>query len=732
MTAASAELQWFIARDGKQYGPVSDGEMRKLIELGHLKAGDLVWRQGFAEWQPAQVLLPPAAPVPFPPAPIGAPHPEPQARVQTTPAPVATQPAAHPATSAPAAAARAATTQPAAAPAQAAASAPATAAVVTAAPATTPAARPAQPQLAPAPAAAAAPAPSAAPPQPAVAAPAPAAAPTDVPATAAPVTAGPGAASPGTVGPGAAGQGAGARDAARQELSSLAAASRPQQRMPATPVPAPFSAGAPAQPAAPIPQPIPAPHVIPAPQPVAQPQPNPAMAAPFAPSAPAPAAPSAAMPGVPAQWPQSMAPAGARAAQPTFGDAMRQQPVPGAVSGPVPGPTPGTMPNPMPAPAPMAAPGWPQSPRLDAQRPELQRPELQRPELQRPETHRPGGPHFSGPALGGPPPYAPPHAGPTLDAPRASLDPPLPRSLEAVPVSSDFDDAEPDAPRRHRLGRKLALVAVVLLLAGGGGYLVSQGGLDKLTQTFGKVAQSGAAKGTPTSDDSKAAKAGSDSPSAGEVAALTERYERLAMWALVKKEFPDWFGERMKEVAKLSAAKKPDEEVTKHLVEQLVALRRQNSDAALAASTPKLKEVATAFLGNLKALAAKSTDACYGFISQGEVSPATVEMMRQPNGTTIEGQVVAIFSAIAEGRKTRTTHNPPLKTDYDALADQLGKLGWSQTDLQLFADPRQLAKATPDKVCRMVQDWFAAHIAIGDAEVQERLLIETLRPVVAG
>jgi hypothetical protein len=32
----------------------------------------------------------------------------------------------------------------------------------------------------------------------------------------------------------------------------------------------------------------------------------------------------------------------------------------------------------------------------------------------------------------------------------------------------------------------------------------------------------------------------------------------------------------------------------------------------------------------------------------------------------------------------------------------------------------------------MVQDWFAAQLSVPDAEVQIRLLVEALRPVVAG
>ena len=52
--------------------------------------------------------------------------------------------------------------------------------------------------------------------------------------------------------------------------------------------------------------------------------------------------------------------------------------------------------------------------------------------------------------------------------------------------------------------------------------------------------------------------------------------------------------------------------------------------------------------------------------------------------------------------------------------------------LQLFSDERALARAAPDKVCQLVYDWFAAQLAISDGEVQQRLLVDSLRPVVAG
>lgn len=46
-------ITWYIARDGQQFGPLSDAEMKKFNELGHLESNDLVWRKGFSDWRPA-------------------------------------------------------------------------------------------------------------------------------------------------------------------------------------------------------------------------------------------------------------------------------------------------------------------------------------------------------------------------------------------------------------------------------------------------------------------------------------------------------------------------------------------------------------------------------------------------------------------------------------------------------------------------------------------------------
>jgi hypothetical protein len=44
---------WYLGRDGRQEGPISDEELRTLVRNGSLRRADLVWRDGMADWLPA-------------------------------------------------------------------------------------------------------------------------------------------------------------------------------------------------------------------------------------------------------------------------------------------------------------------------------------------------------------------------------------------------------------------------------------------------------------------------------------------------------------------------------------------------------------------------------------------------------------------------------------------------------------------------------------------------------
>ncbi len=299
-----------------------------------------------------------------------------------------------------------------------------------------------------------------------------------------------------------------------------------------------------------------------------------------------------------------------------------------------------------------------------------------------------------------------------------------------VPIETGFPDdelaEESSSGGKSRVARIFTVAAVLMLLAGGG-WLTYQ------TRDGIKALVSGLVAG-------KSGRSAALDPSvpafvieAGPADAIDARLQKTALWSVVKREFPEWYGERMTETAKLTSEKKSGSDITKHLLDALVGLRRKHANDALAASNQRLLGIADAFLANLKRISAHSTTTCYSFISQGEASPAIIDFVqKQGSDAGLQAQVAAIFEAVAEGRKTPIKHASPDKTDYDALAEQLTRLGWSQADLQLFADPRALARTSHDRVCKMVQDWFSAHIAVKDRAAQERLLIETLRPVVAG
>jgi hypothetical protein len=219
----------------------------------------------------------------------------------------------------------------------------------------------------------------------------------------------------------------------------------------------------------------------------------------------------------------------------------------------------------------------------------------------------------------------------------------------------------------------------------------------------------------------------------GDAKTIDTAMQAAAVWRLVKREFPDWYAQRLKEIEAMSAAGKDDAAIGQHLARALVTLRRQQVDNALAAHVSSLKRVAAAFLENIERLRKTGTDACYSFISQGEPSPTIVGLLQgSEHVVSLQTQMVAIVEAISDGRRSPRVYAPPRQTDYDALAADLGKRGWTKADLQLFSDERALARAAPDKVCQLVHDWFAAQLAISDTEMQQRLLVDSLRPVVAG
>jgi hypothetical protein len=64
MSETTGKIEWYLARDGQQHGPLTENELDKFIELGHLRPTDLLWKAGFEDWRTALEVFPPPPPTP--------------------------------------------------------------------------------------------------------------------------------------------------------------------------------------------------------------------------------------------------------------------------------------------------------------------------------------------------------------------------------------------------------------------------------------------------------------------------------------------------------------------------------------------------------------------------------------------------------------------------------------------------------------------------------------------
>jgi hypothetical protein len=220
---------------------------------------------------------------------------------------------------------------------------------------------------------------------------------------------------------------------------------------------------------------------------------------------------------------------------------------------------------------------------------------------------------------------------------------------------------------------------------------------------------------------------------AGSVDAIDATLQNTALWRVIKREFPDWYTERLNEAAALARDNKDDAVIGQLVARKLVELRRQQVANGLSAKLPMLKTVASAYYDTLTRLRKYNPEACSGFIKQGEAEPLIVALLQGSDQTAhLQALATVVFEAIADGRQVPRVHPRPSPAQYEMLANELTKRGWTQADFQLLTSKQGLAQAEPDKVCQLVQEFFGAQLALPDAEVQMRLLVDSLRPVFAG
>lgn len=62
MTHQVLPISWYIFRDGQQYGPLPDEQLRALAAQGQIQQTDLIWRDGWGDWQPPSAVFSVGAP----------------------------------------------------------------------------------------------------------------------------------------------------------------------------------------------------------------------------------------------------------------------------------------------------------------------------------------------------------------------------------------------------------------------------------------------------------------------------------------------------------------------------------------------------------------------------------------------------------------------------------------------------------------------------------------------
>jgi hypothetical protein len=321
----------------------------------------------------------------------------------------------------------------------------------------------------------------------------------------------------------------------------------------------------------------------------------------------------------------------------------------------------------------------------------------------------------------------PPRGGPPASRPVPPRQRPMARQPEMAAEPSygpEFDDAQ--GGRRFR---PLRVGAVLLLLAAlGGAGTLAYPKLSELAAAFT------ASSGATTIADPKSL----DVPPlagfrGGTADSIDTHLQKTALWRVIKREFPDWYAQRLEEAAALARDNKDDTAIGQHMAGKLRELRRQQAANGLQATQQRLKTVAMAFFDNLVKLRAHSPQACHALIDGGEANPAIVALLQGSEFTPgLQAQLTAVFEAIAEGRRQPRVHVRPAAEDFQKLAGSLAKMGWTREDMVLFNDPKAFAKAPPAKVCQLVHDFFKAHIDFGDPDGQIKLIINALPPVFAG
>ncbi|HFB2048503.1 MAG: DUF4339 domain-containing protein [Hyphomicrobiaceae bacterium] len=204
-------------------------------------------------------------------------------------------------------------------------------------------------------------------------------------------------------------------------------------------------------------------------------------------------------------------------------------------------------------------------------------------------------------------------------------------------------------------------------------------------------------------------------------------------WSDMRAHDGVWAGEQEQLLAKLRSNGRPELERLEFVVSALVSWRRRNADKILTTEPYYLRQIAQTFADNLRYLQNQDVKACYGFISQGELSPSVLTLYNNATHLTVLGAQIEAIIAAAENRgQNSESYSEPSEDDFKVMTKLLSNRGWTQGDVNLFSNPAALSVAPEATVCRLVSEWFEVQLQVSSTDRQMRLLAASLSPVIRG
>jgi hypothetical protein len=359
-----------------------------------------------------------------------------------------------------------------------------------------------------------------------------------------------------------------------------------------------------------------------------------------------------------------------------------------------------------------------------------------RPDMQIGAQQHPGGGFHPGAAQPGGPGYgAPGHAARGQGAPGQGA------PGQDPAFDDEFYEDYEDEPKRRPYLAVAALLAFVGIIGAGGWFAyANQALLTQIISDFTRepVKQSPAViaapeKPTKTAVATQPVAQQTERQGAADTQSAPLAILQSSFWQALKAEDGEWAQRQEKAIAQLQNDGKTGDEVLAFAVNAIVDWRRSHADKILTASPEHLRSLAKSFVANLKFLVGQNVQACYGFISKGELSPAVLPFYKEPQQAKVLGtQMQAIIAAARNDGGESTQYLEPEPPDFNVLAQMLLKRGWSEADLKLFSDPGALSTAPAEKVCKLVTEWFDTQLQMQPGEQQMRLLATSLQPVVRG